>query len=73
MSTLYAPGGTSPSWQNRDAGTLNDTWGADIQNAPTFIPVSDYEAGRRDGVMIGLILGALSGAIISMLIGFIIW
>ncbi len=73
MSTLYAPSGTSTSWQNRDASTLHDTWAAELQNAPMLLPASEYEAGRRDGVMVGLILGALSGAIIALLLGFIIW
>lgn len=73
MSTLYLPGDSPASWQNRNAGTLNEAWGADMENAPTFLPVSDYEAGRRDGIMIGLILGALSGSIIMMLVALIVW
>ena len=73
MSTLYLPGDSPAPWQNRTAGTVNEPWAADMQADPTFLPVSDYEAGRRDGIMLGLVLGALSASIIMVLIGLIIW
>lgn len=70
MSSFYLPGDTPTPWQNRDVNVpVNSRM---ERNALAILPVSDYEAGRRDGIMIGLMLGALSGSIIVALIGLIV-
>jgi|GEM_PF-3569285 len=72
MSTLYLPGDASTSWQPQDSAPRTDAWAPD-PNVPVFLPVTDYDAGRRDGIMIGLILGAISGSVIVALLGFFIF
>lgn len=69
MSSFYISGDTPAPWQNSDASVLSNPLME--RNAPAILPVSEYEAGRRDGIMIGLMLGALSGSIIVALIGLI--